>query len=230
MSSLPWLNDDDFEFPDPASALREPNGLLAAGGSLKPERLIEAYSKGIFPWFEDSQPILWWSPDPRMVLFPGDLHISRSLAKAVRQSTYRISSDEAFRDVITACAGARGNARGTWITAGMIDAYCTLHSLGAAHSIEVWDDTELVGGLYGIALSDVFFGESMFSHQVNASKLAFSWMVPRLDALGYQLIDCQVSSPFLASFGAREIPRAEFMTLLPKSAEYGRNRLHWPLQ
>ncbi len=230
MSSLPWLHDDDFEFPDPASALVEPNGLLAAGGSLAPERLIEAYSKGIFPWFEASQPILWWTPDPRMVLFPNELHISRSLEKLQRKSDYRISSDEAFREVITACAGRRHNARGTWITAEIIEAYCALQRLGAAHSIEVWDGADLVGGLYGIAMGDVFFGESMFSHCPNASKLAFAWLVPRLEKLGYRLVDCQVSSNYLAGFGAREIPRAEFLKLLPGSAEYGRNKAHWPLQ
>ena len=230
MSSLPWLHDDDFEFPDPASALVEPNGLLAAGGSLAPERLIEAYSKGIFPWFEASQPILWWTPDPRMVLFPNELHRSRSLEKLQRKSDYRISSDEAFREVTSACAGRRHNARGTWITPEMIEAYCALHRLGAAHSIEVWDGVELIGGLYGIAMGDVFFGESMFSHRPNASKLAFAWLVPRLEKLGYRLVDCQVSSDYLAGFGAREIPRAEFLKLLPESAEYGRNKTHWPLQ
>ena len=230
MSSLPWLHDHDFEFPDPSTALREPNGLLAAGGSLAPERLIEAYSKGIFPWYETGQPILWWTPDPRMVLFPEALHVSRSLAKNLRKTPWRISNDEEFRDVISACAGARTNARGTWITPDMIDAYCTLHTMGVAHSIEVWDEDALVGGLYGLAIGDVFFGESMFSQQDNAAKFAFAWLVPKLAALDYHLIDCQVSSPFLAGFGAREIARAEFMTLLPKSAEYGRNRAHWPLQ
>jgi len=230
MSSLPWLHDDDFEFPDPASALVEPNGLLAAGGSLAPERLIEAYSKGIFPWFEASQPILWWTPDPRMVLFPHELHISRSLEKLQRKSDYRISADAAFREVITACAGKRHNARGTWITPEIIEAYCALHRLGAAHSIEVWDGVDLIGGLYGIAMGDVFFGESMFSRRPNASKLAFAWLVPRLEKLGYRLIDCQVSSDYLAGFGAREIPRAEFLKLLPRSAEYGRNKAHWLLQ
>jgi len=230
MSSLPWLHDDDFEFPDPASALVEPNGLLAAGGSLAPERLIEAYSKGIFPWFEASQPILWWTPDPRMVLFPHELHISRSLEKLQRKSDCRISADAAFREVITACAGKRHNARGTWITPEIIEAYCALHRLGAAHSIEVWDGVDLIGGLYGIAMGDVFFGESMFSRRPNASKLAFAWLVPRLEKLGYRLIDCQVSSDYLAGFGAREIPRAEFLKLLPGSAEYCRNKAHWPLQ
>ncbi len=230
MSSLPWLHDEDFTFPDPTSALVEPNGLLAAGGDLAPERLIEAYSKGIFPWFEASQPILWWTPDPRMVLLPKELHISRTLAKLIRNSDCSISSDQAFRDVITACAGKRLNARGTWITPEMIDAYCTLHVLGAAHSVEVWEGKTLVGGLYGIAMGDVFFGESMFSRRPNASKLAFAWLVPRLEKLGYRLIDCQISSDFLAGFGAREIPRAEFLKLLSGSTEYGRNKAHWALQ
>lgn len=230
MSSLPWLHDEGFEFPEPSSALREPNGLLAAGGSLAPERLVEAYSKGIFPWFEAGQPILWWTPDPRMVLFPGELHVGRTLAKAMRKSTHRFTTDQAFRAVMTACAGARRNARGTWITPEMIDAYCTLHAMGVAHSVEVWDGKNLVGGLYGLAMGNVFFGESMFSRQDNTAKFAFAWLVPKLADLGYRLIDCQVSSPFLAGFGAREIPRAEFLELLPGSADYGRNREHWPLQ
>ena len=230
MSSLPWLHDRDFEFPDPSSALREPNGLLAAGGSLAPERLIEAYGKGIFPWFEEGQPILWWTPDPRMVLFPENLHISKSLARAMKKSSWRFTSDTAFREVITACAGARPNARGTWITPGIIEAYCTLHAMGVAHAVEVRAGDELIGGLYGLAMGDVFFGESMFSHRDNAAKFAFAWLVPKLQALGYRLVDCQVSSAFLTSFGANEISRAEFMTLLPKSADYGRNKAHWPLQ
>ncbi len=230
MSSLPWLNDNDFNFPDPDSALKEPNGLLAAGGSLTPAHLLNAYSKGIFPWFEEEQPILWWTPDPRMVLYPDELHISKSLAKAMKQSSLRISSDEAFQQVITACAGKRPYSDDTWITEEMIDAYCALHTMGVAHSIESWDDDKLVGGLYGLALGDVFFGESMFTLQDNASKIAFATLVKKLGSLGYSLIDCQVSSPFLSSFGAREIPRVDFMTQLPKNAEYGRNKLHWPLQ
>ena len=230
MSSLPWLNDNDFNFPDPDSALKEPNGLLAAGGSLTPEHLLKAYSKGIFPWFEEDQPILWWTPDPRMVLYPDELHISKSLAKAMKQSSLRISCDEAFERVITACAGKRTYSDDTWITEEMIDAYCALHTMGVAHSIETWDDDKLVGGLYGLAIGEVFFGESMFSFQDNASKIAFATLVKKLSSLNYSLIDCQVSSPFLSSFGAREIPRVDFMTQLPKNAEYGRNKTHWPLQ
>lgn len=230
MSSLPWLNDDNFSFPDPSSALKEPNGLLAAGGSLTPQHLLDAYSKGIFPWFEEDQPILWWTPDPRMVLYPAELHISKSLAKAIKQSDLRISSDEAFAQVIRACAGKRPYSEGTWITAEMIDAYCTLHDLGAAHSIEAWNGEELVGGLYGLAIGNVFFGESMFSHQSNASKIAFATAVQQMEKLGYTIIDCQVSNPFLESFGAREIKREDFMKQLPKSEDYGRNKTHWPLQ
>ncbi len=230
MSSLPWLNDSDFVFPDTESALQEPNGLLAAGGNLAPERLIEAYSKGIFPWFEEDQPILWWTPDPRMVLFPEELHISRSLSRAMKKSTLQLSSDQAFREVMLACAGRRPYSSGTWITMDMIDAYCALHKMGVAHSIEAWNDGKLVGGLYGLAIGEVFFGESMFSHQDNASKIAFASTVQKLGSLGYRLIDCQVSSEFLASFGAREIPRQEFISMLPQSADYGRNKAHWPLQ
>ncbi len=230
MSSLPWLNDSDFFFPDAESALQEPNGLLAAGGNLAPERLIEAYSKGIFPWFEEDQPILWWTPDPRMVLFPEELHISRSLSRAMKKSSLELTSDQAFDKVMLACAGRRRYASGTWITNEMIDAYCALHTRGVAHSIEAWDEGTLVGGLYGLAIGEVFFGESMFSHQDNASKIAFASTVQKLRSLGYRLIDCQVSSPFLASFGAREIPRREFITMLPRSADYSRNKAHWPLQ
>ncbi len=230
MSTLPWLNDSDFFFPDAESALEEPNGLLAAGGNLAPERLIEAYSKGVFPWFEEDQPILWWTPDPRMVLFPEELHISRSLSRAMKKSTLELTSDQAFDKVMQACAGRRPYSSGTWITNEMIDAYCALHTMGVAHSIEAWDEGKLVGGLYGLAIGEVFFGESMFSLQDNASKIAFASTVQKLRSLGYRLIDCQVSSPFLASFGAREIPRREFITMLPHSADYGRNKGHWPLQ
>jgi len=230
MSSLPWLNADNFEFPEPDSALQEPNGLLAAGGSLEPERLLEAYCKGIFPWYEEDQPILWWTPDPRMVLYPDELHISRSLARTLKKHSCRISSDEAFRDVLMACAGERANSSGTWITREMIEAYCELHALGIAHSVEVWEDKVLVGGLYGLAIGTVFFGESMFSIRDNASKIAFVTLVKKLKTLGYTLIDCQVSSSFLASFGAREIPRRDFMNQLPKSPDYSRNQAHWPLQ
>lgn len=230
MSSLPWLSESDFNFPDPSSALVEPNGLLAAGGNLSTQRLIEAYCKGIFPWFEEEQPILWWTPDPRMVLFPEELHISKSLAKTIRKSTLRYTTDKAFQEVIIACSGERAYASGTWITDEMIDAYCSLHKMGVAHSVETWDGDQLAGGLYGLAIGDVFFGESMFSMQDNASKLAFAYLVQKLGALHYRLIDCQVSSPFLESFGAREIPRKEFMSYLPNSAEYGRNSGHWPLQ
>ena len=230
MSSLPWLKDSDFVFPEADSALQEPNGLLAAGGSLAPERLIEAYSKGIFPWFEEDQPILWWTPDPRMVLFPEELHISRSLSRAMKKSTLELTSDQAFDKVMLACAGRRPYSSGTWITNEMIDAYCALHTMGVAHSIEAWDEGTLVGGLYGLAIGEVFFGESMFSHQDNASKIAFASTVQKLGRLGYQLIDCQVSSEFLASFGAREVPRKDFIIMLPQSADYGRNKAHWPLQ
>mgnify|MGYP005659992721 CR=1 FL=1 len=230
MSSLPWLNESDFEFPDPASALKEPNGLLAAGGSLDPERLLDAYSKGIFPWFEEGQPILWWTPDPRMVLFTEELHISRSLAKAIKKSSLKVPSAKAFSTVVHNCAGTRPYSTDTWITPDMEKAYCTLHEMGAAHSIEVWEHNTLVGGLYGLAIGEVFFGESMFSYRDNASKIAFSFLVEKLAVLGYRLVDCQVSSPFLASFGAREIPREEFMNWLPESTDYGRNSSHWPLQ
>ena len=230
MSSLPWLNADNFQFPSPDTALHEPNGLLAAGGSLEPERLLEAYTKGIFPWFEEGQPILWWTPNPRMVLYPNELHVSRSLARIMKKHPFHITSDTAFREVVIACAGDRPNSSGTWITDEMAQAYCRLHELGAAHTVEVWEDGLLVGGLYGLAIGNVFFGESMFSHRDNASKVAFVTLVRKLAGLAYEMIDCQVASPFLASFGAREISRSAFMKQLPKNPDYGRNQKHWPIQ
>jgi len=230
MSTLPWLDDGDITFPDPDLALTDPNGLLAVGGILSPERLLEAYSFGIFPWFEEGQPVLWWTPDPRMVLFPGELHISKSLAKAIKKAPFLLTSDRAFREVMQACAGDRPYARGTWITEEMIEAYCQLHDLGYAHSVEAWEGGTLVGGLYGIAIGKVFFGESMFSHRDNASKIAFSHLVKTLKDTGYALIDCQVPSDHLASFGAREISRADFMKQLPKRDSNSRQPGQWPLQ
>lgn len=211
---IPWLHPLRLEFPPVENALREPDGLLAAGGDLSAERILAAYRQGIFPWFNPDEPILWWSPDPRCVLFPERLHVSRSLRKALRKQAFRVTFDSAFEQVIAACAAPRAYAKGTWISPEMQRAYCRLHWLGHAHSVEVWQDSELIGGLYGLALGGIFFGESMFSNRPNASKIGFVHLVEHLKKWGYALIDCQVYSDHLASLGADEIPRAEFITRL----------------
>ena len=209
---LPWLDaDDDTEpFPSLDSALDEPNGLLAAGGTLNPERLLNAYRCGIFPWFEEEQPILWWSPNPRLVLKPNELHVSRSLKKLINKNTYSCTIDTVFSDVILACSGSRDGQHGTWITDSMISAYETLFKLGHAHSVEVWMDKKLIGGLYGISIGQVFFGESMFSRLDNASKVGFTFLCQHLSNWGYQLVDCQVHSNHLESLGASTISRHDF--------------------
>ena len=201
-------------FPDPALAETEPDGLLAVGGDLSPERLVNAYRQGIFPWYSAGQPLLWWSPDPRMVLFPERLHVSRSLRRTLRRGTFEVTFDRDFGAVIRACAAPRDDGGGTWITAQMIDAYERLHRLGLAHSVEAWHRGELVGGLYGVALGSLFFGESMFSTMSDASKVAFVRLVQTLQAAGCPLIDCQVYTAHLASLGAEPIPRARFLELL----------------
>jgi len=211
---LTWLQRDSLSFPPLEKALQEPNGLLAAGGDLAPERLIQAYRHGCFPWYQDGQPLLWWSPDPRTVLFPEELHISRSLAKLLRQGVFEITCDQAFDAVISACAGPRDYADGTWITNPMQDAYRTLHQRGIAHSVEVRRDGELVGGLYGLAMGRLFFGESMFSHASNASKAGFVSLVQQLRIWGFVIIDCQMPTQHLQSFGARSIPRELFSEYL----------------
>ena len=210
---IPWI-ENDAPFPPVRRALREPNGLLAAGGDLSPGRLLEGYRHGIFPWFSEGDPVLWWSPDPRMVLFPSELKVSRSLAKTLRNRSYEVRFDSAFREVIESCAAPRKNASGTWIGDAMIDAYMELHNLGYAHSVETWIEGGLSGGLYGVALGGVFFGESMFSRARDASKIALAALVERLRAEGFGLIDCQMYTRHLESLGAREIPRARFSRLL----------------
>jgi len=211
---IPWL-DDKSPLPDPRHALREPNGLLAAGATLSVPRLLEAYGKGIFPWFSDGQPVLWWSPDPRMVLVPAEFAPRRSLVKVLRNRDYEIRCDSAFEQVMLACAGTpRPGQDGTWITRGIVDGYCALHEAGLAHSIETWIAGKLVGGLYGVALGRAFYGESMFSHVSDASKIAFAHLVEFLQRQGCGIIDCQMKTDHLASLGAREIPRREFLTLL----------------
>jgi len=211
---LTWLKRDDFSFPPLETALREPNGLLAAGGDLRPERLLAAYRHGCFPWYQEGQPLLWWSPDPRTVLFPDELHVSRSLRKRMRHGDYQVTFDKAFTEVIQGCAGPRSYADGTWITTPMQDAYIRLHEMGVAHSVEVWQQGQLVGGLYGLAMGELFFGESMFSRATDASKVGFVTLVERLREWGFALIDCQMPTRHLESFGARSIPRAAFAEAL----------------
>lgn len=207
---IPWLEHGD-PFPPPERALREPAGLLAAGADLSPHRLLAAYRNGIFPWYNAGQPVLWWSPDPRMVLFPAEFRVPRSLAKRLRRRDYEIRVDTAFESVMRACAEPRSDDAGTWITADMIAAYCALHRLGHAHSVETWINGELAGGLYGIALGRMFYGESMFARQPDASKIALAHLVHRLERRHFGLIDCQMNTAHLARFGAREIPRSDFL-------------------
>jgi len=199
-------------------ALREPPGLLAAGGDLAPARLLAAYERGIFPWYSSQQPILWWSPDPRMVLLPEELKISRSLRKTLRNGPYATRTDSAFEAVIEACAGPRRSGTDTWLNREMIASYVELHRRGFGHSVETYRAQRLVGGLYGIHLGGVFFGESMFSHERDASKVALARLVEECRVRGIRLIDCQVASSHLASLGAREIPRSEFVMLLRRYA------------
>jgi len=203
-------NDTSMIFPDVELAFTEPNGLLAIGGDLSPQRLINAYRKGIFPWFNDDQPILWWSPDPRMVLYPEEIKLSRSLKKALRKNLFQFSYDREFNKVVFSCSQPRPKQPETWITEEMKQAYHILHQQGFAHSFETWLDGELVGGLYGVTIGKVFFGESMFSTVNNASKVAFALSIEYLKNWGYELIDCQVESEHLASFGAKNISRQEF--------------------
>ena len=200
----------DIGFPDTHLAESDPNGLLAIGGDLSSRRLIKAYRHGIFPWFSRGQPILWWSPAPRMVLFPDELHISRSLRKSMRTRGYEVSLDQAFEPTICACAAPRDQASGTWLLPEMISSYAALHEAGIAHSVEVWHEEELVGGLYGIALGQIFFGESMYSRRSDASKTALVLLADIARRHPFRLIDCQVYTPHLASLGAREIDRNSF--------------------
>lgn len=223
---IPWLRGDQ-PFPPVSKALESPNGLLCAGGDLSPTRLVEAYRHGIFPWFSEGDPILWWSPDPRMVLFPGELKVSRSLRKTLARGTYETRVDTTFRAVMEACAAPRDGHAGTWIVPEMIEAYVRLHELGFAHCVESWRDGELAGGLYGVALGEVFFGESMFARAPDASKVALVRLVERLRARGCRVIDCQQATAHLASLGAREIPRAAFAQLLRESIQYPPRGERW---
>jgi leucyl/phenylalanyl-tRNA--protein transferase len=217
--ALPQLDWDDLRFPPVAQALTDPNGLLAFGGDLRPERILAAYRRGIFPWYQDDQPILWWSPDPRAVLFPERVHISRSMRKVLERGDLEVRMDTDFAGVIRGCAELTHKRDGTWITAAMQRAYGELHRRGHAHSIEVWQDERLVGGLYGIALGAVFFGESMFSRVENASKVALIRLCQQLQRWGFAVIDCQVTNDHLLSMGACAIPRTEFVQLLERYTE-----------
>lgn len=214
LNVIPWLDSKSL-FPPIETALQEPNGLLAAGGDLSPQRIIDAYRQGIYPWFSKGQPLLWWSPDPRMVLYTNEYRLSRSLAKRIRRRDFEVRVDTAFGPVIDACASVVRDAQdGTWITREMAVAYRRLYALGYAHSVEAWRGGELVGGLYGLALGRVFFGESMFSHESDASKVALAGLVSVLARQGVPLIDCQQETDHLASMGARPIPRREFALAL----------------
>jgi leucyl/phenylalanyl-tRNA--protein transferase len=211
-----WLDPDDpdINFPDVELALKEPDGLLAIGGDLSTPRLLKAYASGIFPWYGPGQPILWWSPEPRSVLRPEALHLSRSLHKTLRKQPFRITLDAAFDAVIDNCAAPRENASGTWITPEMMMAYLELHRQGYAHSIECWQHNRLVGGLYGVSIGRIFFGESMFAHVSDASKVALVTLVRQLNRWGFPVIDCQVHTRHLQSLGAMLLPRKEFVDIL----------------
>jgi leucyl/phenylalanyl-tRNA--protein transferase len=229
MTAIRWLAPgDDFEsFPSPEKALDEPNGLLAAGGDLRPQRLLAAYRGGIFPWYERGQPILWWSPDPRAVLWPDAVRVSRSLRRKIAKGELRITADTAFPEVIQACAAPRSYGSATWITRDMAAAYIELHRLGWAHSFEAWRNDALVGGLYGVAIGHVFFGESMFSREDDASKTAFVNAIRYLKVRSFELVDCQVGSAHMTSLGATEVPRRRFLELLVSLCDAPRSLACW---
>ncbi|MBW9156479.1 leucyl/phenylalanyl-tRNA--protein transferase [Clostridium tagluense] len=215
---------NDLAFPDPSFA--EEDGLLALEGDLSPERLLLAYSNGIFPWFSEEEPILWWSPDPRFILYPKDIRISHSMKKTLKNNTYRVSFDTCFRDVISSCSNMRKET-GTWITNEMIEAYCKLHELGFAHSVEAFYDDKLVGGLYGVCIGKCFFGESMFSTMDNASKAAFITLSKVLEAKGFIVIDCQVHTNHLESLGAVYISREDFLQVVQRGISIEPLKLHF---
>lgn len=223
---ITWLNRASLTFPALDKALHEPNGLLAAGGDLSSARLIAAYRHGCFPWYQDGQPLLWWSPNPRTVLCPERLHVSRSLRKVLRSNQYSVTFDRNFADVIHACAAPRQDEHGTWITTEIQNAYLELHTQGHAHSVEVWHADQLVGGLYGIAIGQLFFGESMFSRMDNASKVGFVTLVNALKTAGFVLIDCQMPTAHLLSLGAESISREAFSEHLDRYLDIP-NNMQW---
>lgn len=225
-----WLSADDppNAFPAVEDALCEPDGLLAAGGDLSVKRLLAAYRRGIFPWYDEGQPLLWWSPDPRCVFLKGDFHLSRRLQKELRRSSVEVRFNTTFAEVVRACAGPRLYQEGTWITGDMMTAYQQLHESGWAHSIEVWQDDELIGGLYGLAIGKAMFGESMFSRESNASKIALLLLDRMLDAGTFGMVDCQVQSNHLLSLGASVIPRSEFTHRLDVLCETIEPFQDWP--
>ncbi|HEY7742783.1 MAG TPA: leucyl/phenylalanyl-tRNA--protein transferase [Burkholderiales bacterium] len=225
---IPWLGPGD-PFPPLERALEDPNGLLAAGADLSEARLLDAYARGIFPWYGEDQPLLWWSPDPRMVLLPAELRIPRSLRKRLARRDYEVRADTAFEEVIRACAAPRRGQEGTWITEDMVDAYVRLHRSGHAHSVETWIGGKLAGGLYGVELGRMFYGESMFARAPDASKIALVHLVRQLARRDCGMIDCQMKTALLARFGAREIPRSRFVRTLAKLVDYARTGRTWTL-
>ncbi len=217
MSQILWLEDTNFQFPNVNTAFEEPDGLLAASERLTPELVIEAYKKGIFPWYSAGQPVLWWSPNPRCVLYPEKFHISRSFRRTLNNNPFVIKTNTAFREVMLACAKPRSDDAGTWITETMLDVYCQLHQAGFAHSIECWFNNKLVGGMYGLKLGDIYFGESMFSTMKNASKVAMFYLCTTIKPF---LIDAQVYSKHLETLGAEEIDRKYFTELVKSRLTY----------
>lgn len=228
---LHWLDprDPHQAFPPPHLAMREPNGLLAIGGDLSLPRLLRAYAQGIFPWYNPDEPILWWCPNPRAIISPSALHVSRSLQRSVARADYAITIDRRFGAVLDACAAPRSRERGTWLGPDMRHAYEQLYRQGHAHSIEVWRRQELIGGLYGVSIGAAFFGESMFSRADNASKIAMVWLCRQLVAWEFDLLDCQVSSAHLRSMGAAEIPRDEFLRRLAIATAPERAQCDWAM-
>ena len=225
---LPCLEDRaGAPFPDTTEALDSPNGLLAWGGDLQPNRVLRAYRSGIFPWYSEGQPLLWWSPAPRCVIFPEKVHISRRTRRRYNSGKFSLSLDSAFAEVIAACAAPRGEDNGTWITREMLEAYIQLHRLGHAHSLEVWEEGELVGGIYGLAMGSIFFGESMFSHKTDASKIALITLCRQLHQWGVELLDCQVGNPHLFSMGAEQISRTTFERLLRELTSQTGTEQNW---
>ena len=227
---IAWISQDDppEAFPDITAALAMPDGLLAAGGNLAPDRLLYAYRRGVFPWYDSGQPIRWWSPDPRCVMLPDSFHMARRLRRSMQNSALEFSFNTAFRAVVEACAANRVGQKGTWITDEMIEAYSTLHGQGWAHSVEIWRDDELVGGLYGLAIGKAFFGESMFSRESNASKIAMWTLCGPLVRHRFEILDCQVGSPHLTSLGAILMPRSEFAALLERACNPATKFAEWP--